>query len=99
MKPIKGRILKAQAMQWPTSKKEDANPDLFVLCVTGYINHVAMGNGIRTSFVLKTIESENGDRMIETRNSMYHIECSDIDWKVINDLMKDANLDVERMKS
>lgn len=92
-KPLKGTILEADVLQWPSK----TNKEKFVVCVTGYKNRVSFSNTIRTSWVEKTYEKD-GKRFAETRNSIYEIKMSDINFKVLNDLLKHEHLDVERMK-
>lgn len=92
-KPLRGTIIEADFFQWPTKDKK------FVLCVTGYLNHVSQSNSIRTSWIEKTIETEDGELYIETRNSKYRVEPADDQmWNLLKDNLKHENLDVERMK-
>lgn len=97
-KPIKGHILKADFFRWPTNDERLREPSgMHVVCVTGYRDHVGFNNSIRTSWVEKLHETSIG-RFVETRNSMYRVDMSDVNWKVLQDEMKHELLDVERMK-
>ncbi|WNL62969.1 hypothetical protein [Citrobacter phage Ci1] len=91
-KPLRGKIDFADFFRWET------NDGKFVLCVTGYVGHVSPYNSIRTSWVESQYE-EDGNRFVETRNSRYQVDMQDHIWKNLGDNLKDAELDVERMKS
>lgn len=90
-KPIKGNILAAHCFRWETAEPK------FVVCVTGFIGHISYSNSIRTSWVEATFEKD-GKRFIETRNSVYQVDMDNTTWKVLQDELKHADLDVERMK-
>lgn len=91
-KPLKGTILEADILQWPTKNEK------FIICIVGFKDRFSYSNSIRTSWVEKVYEND-GKRFVETRNSLYEIVMIDTTFKVLNDLMKHENLDVERMRT
>lgn len=98
MKPVKGHLIESDFFRWPTQDERlRESTGLHVICVTGYKGQVSFSNSIRTSWVERAFESDEG-RFIETRNSVYSVDMDDTMWKVLQNELKHEKLDVERMK-
>ena len=97
-KPLRANLIKADFFRWPTTDQETKEPTgRHVICVTGYRGVIMHHNSVRTSWVERLFETEEG-RFVETRNSRYGVDLDDTLWKLLHDEMKHELLDVERMK-